>query len=138
MQVVPYTRNPQAQGWEGWHALVKQKAGLRKNASKQQVINALYDPAVNIAVGVAILESFYLTHGTLDAASSSFFVGNPDWSGPGDTTNRNTPAWYRKTLNALIAEQRAFEPADPIAVIMGVDSYNNFFGFDQPGGNPIV
>lgn len=101
MQVVPY-----GVGWEGWHKLVKEKAGLPANASKQQVIDALYDPAINIAVGVAILEGFYLQHGRLDEASSAFFLGNPNWKGE-DTVNGNTGSWYRDTLNALIKEQDA-------------------------------
>lgn len=101
MQIVPY-----GVGWEGWHKLVKEKAGLPANASKQQVIDALYDPAVNIAVGVAILEEFYKQHGTLDKASSSFFLGNPNWKGE-DTVNGNTGTWYRDTLQALIKEQDA-------------------------------
>lgn len=107
MQVVPYTRNPQAQGWEGWHALIKRKAGLPSNASKKQVIAALQDPAINIAVGLEILEGYYQQHGTLDKASSSFFLGNPDWRGE-DTTNGNSGDWYRDTLHALIAEQLLF------------------------------
>lgn len=101
MQVVPY-----GVGWEGWHKLVKDKAGLPANASKQQVIDALYDPAVNIAVGVAILEGFYQQYGRLDEASSAFFLGNPNWKGA-DTVNGNTGTWYRNTLNALIKEQDA-------------------------------
>ena len=113
MQVVPY-----GVGWAGWHALVKEKAGLPANASKQKVIDALYDPAVNIAVGVAILEGFYVQHGTLDKASSAFFLGNPDWRGE-DTANGNSGDWYRTTLGNLIAEQEAFAPVDPIRVIVG-------------------
>jgi len=101
MQVVPY-----GVGWEGWHKLVKEKAGLPANASKQQVIDALYDPAVNIAVGVTILEGFYQQYGRLDEASSAFFLGNPNWKGE-DTVNGNTGSWYRDTLNALIKEQDA-------------------------------
>lgn len=108
MQIVPY-----GVGWDGWHKLVREKAGLNRNAPRNQIIAALYDSRINIAVGVAILESFWQQYRTLDAANSAFFVGNPDWSGPGDSVNRNTPAWYRKTLNALIAEQEAFQPAQP-------------------------
>lgn len=104
LQIVPYTKNPQAQGWEGWHKVVKQKAGLPANASKQQVINALYDPAVNIAVGMEVLESFYQQHGTLDKASSAFFTGRPDW-GAGDTVNGTTGKQYQAAVNALIKEQ---------------------------------
>lgn len=126
MQVVPYTANPAQQGWEGWHALVKQKAGLPANASRQKVINALYDPATNIAVGVAILEDAYQRYGSLDAASSFFFTGNNTWAGKGDSTNKNTPAWYRKTLAALIAEQEAAvsTPAgDVIDLLFGGQPY---------------
>ncbi len=84
MQVVPY-----GNGWEGWHALVREKAGLPSNASRQRVIEALYDPRINIAVGVAILEGFYQHYGTLDRANSAFFLGNPFWDGE-DTVNGNS------------------------------------------------
>lgn len=130
MQVVPY-----GVGWAGWSELVKQIAGLPKTATKQQVINALYDPAINIAVGVAILEQLYLTYGSLDDASSAFFTGKPGWQGAGDTVNKNTPGWYRKTLNALIAEQKAFGPVNPIDVIVGGASYPPIdYGFGSDAG----
>lgn len=141
MQVVPY-----GVGWEGWHKLVKDKAGLAANASKQQVIDALYNPAINIAVGVAILEGFYEQHGTLDKASSAFFLGNPNWKGE-DTVNGNTGTWYRNTLNALIKEQDANgttpavtttpapKPIDPISVIVGGVGYPPIdYGFGSDVG----
>ena len=129
LQIVPY-----GVGWDGWHELVKQQAGLPASAGKQKVINALYDPAVNIAVGVAILESFYQQYGTLDTASSAFFLGNPDWRGQ-DTANGNTGAWYRKTLNALIDEQKALAPVDPISVIVGGVGYPPIdYGFGSDAG----
>lgn len=130
MQVVPFTADPAEQGWEGWHALVKQIAGLPANASRQKVINALYDPEVNIAVGVAILEQLYQQHGTLDAASSAFFTGNGTWDGEGDSTNKNTPAWYRKTINALIVEQRLF--GDVIDRLFGGRPYGISAEYGQP------
>jgi murein DD-endopeptidase MepM/ murein hydrolase activator NlpD len=132
MQVVPF-----GVGWEGWNALVHEKALLQGKTlnSRREVVNALYDPAINIAVGVAILESFYVQHGTLDKAQSAFFIGRPDWSA-GDTVNMTTGFQYRDALNALIAEQRAFAPPDPIAVIMGGPNYNVFFGYNKLGGNP--
>lgn len=130
LQVVPY-----GIGWEGWHELVKEKAGLSRGASRNQVNVALYDPRINIAVGVAILESFYVQHGTLDRASSAFFTGTPNWGGS-DTVNGTTGRQYRDTLNALIREQQAFLPQDPIAVIMGGPNYNTFFGFNKLGGDP--
>ena len=124
MQIVPY-----GVGWAGWHALVRQIAGLPASASQQRVIDALYDPAVNIAVGVAILEQFYQQHGSLDAASSAFFTGNPTWAGAGDSVNRNTPAWYRATLNALIAEQARF--GDVLERLFGGRAYDISAGYGQ-------
>jgi hypothetical protein len=115
LQIVPY-----GVGWGGWHALVKEKAKLGPNANKASVVAALYDPPINIAVGVSILESFYQQFGTLDRASSAFFLGNPTWRGE-DTVNGNSGLWYRDTLAALIAEQKTFAPPDPIAVIVGGD-----------------
>jgi murein DD-endopeptidase MepM/ murein hydrolase activator NlpD len=112
-QVVPY-----GVGWEGWHRLVKEKAGLSANASRQRVIDALYDPAINTAVGVAILEAFYQQHGKLDKASSAFFTGNPDWKGS-DSMNGTTARQYRDSLNALIAEQEAFAPPDILRIVFG-------------------
>ena len=124
MQIVPY-----GVGWDGWHELVKEKAGLPDNASRRRVIDALYDPATNIAVGVAILEQFYQQHGSLDAASSAFFTGNPTWAGPGDSVNRNTPAWYRATLNALMAEQARF--GDVLERLFGGRVYDISAGYGQ-------
>jgi murein DD-endopeptidase MepM/ murein hydrolase activator NlpD len=126
MQVVPY-----GNGWEGWHALVREKAGLPRNASRQQVIDSLYEPRVNIPVGVAILEGFYRTYGTLDRANSAFFLGNPFWDGE-DTVNGNSGDWYRETLHALIVEQEAFAPPDLIARIVGGAPYSAPFGFGMP------
>jgi murein DD-endopeptidase MepM/ murein hydrolase activator NlpD len=126
MQVVPY-----GNGWEGWHALVREKAGLPSNASRQRVIEALYDPRINIAVGVAILEGFYQQHGTLDEANSAFFLGNPFWDGE-DTVNGNSGDWYRETLHALIREQEAFAPPDLIARIVSGARYTARFGFGMP------
>jgi hypothetical protein len=131
MQVVPYTRDPRRQGWDGWHALVKEKAGLRDNATRRQVIDALYDPRVNISVGVTILEGFYQQYGTLDRASSAFFLGNPFWDGE-DTVNGNTGLWYRDTVAALIREQEAFAPPDLIARIVNDAPYSAPFGFGMP------
>lgn len=107
MQVVPF-----GVGWAGWHVLVRQKAGLGPNASAEQVVDALYKPEVNIAVGVAILESLYQQYGTLDKASSAFFLGNPYWDGQ-DTVNGNTGDAYKRSLIGLITEQRGFAPAPP-------------------------
>lgn len=130
MQVVPY-----GVGWEGWHATVKEKAGLPKNASRERVIEALYDPRVNILCGVHVLETFYQQHGTLDKASSAFFLGNPDWRGR-DTVNGNEGVAYRDSLNGLIAEQKAFAPPDPIAIIVGREAYNDDYGFKSPAAGP--
>jgi hypothetical protein len=113
LQVVPF-----GVGWEGWHELVRQKAGLPRNAGRQQVIDALYRPEINIPVGVAILEGFYQQYGTLDRANSAFFLGNPFWEGE-DTVNGNSGDWYRETLHALIVEQEAFAPPDVIGRIGG-------------------
>lgn len=111
MQVVPF-----GVGWAGWHELVREKARFSRTFPEREVVNALYEPEINIAVGVAILESFYVQHGTLDGAQSAFFTGNPYWGGE-DTVNGTTGRQYQKSLAALIAEQRAFLPADPLAVI---------------------
>jgi murein DD-endopeptidase MepM/ murein hydrolase activator NlpD len=136
MQVVPFGVD-----WPGWHELVKKKAGLRQNASRQAVIDALYDPRINIAVGVAILEGFYQQHGTLDRASSAFFLGNPFWDGE-DSVNGNAGPWYRDTLNALIAEQETFAPPDLIGRIVGGAPYSAPFGFGMPNidahGRPVT
>jgi len=74
MQVVPY-----GVGWEGWQALVKEKAGLPANAPEQKVRQALMEPRINILVGVAILEMYYVKCGTLDGASSFFFTMTCNW-----------------------------------------------------------
>jgi hypothetical protein len=126
LQVVPF-----GVGWEGWHELVRQKAGLPRNAGRQQVIDALYRPEINIPVGVAILEGFYQQYGTLDRANSAFFLGNPFWEGE-DTVNGNSGDWYRETLHALIVEQEAFAPPDVIGRIVGGVPYSAPFGFGMP------
>jgi len=128
MQVVPY-----GVGWEGWHELVKTKAGLRSNASKEQVVKALEDPRINIAVGVEILESFYTQHKSLDKASSAFFTNTPNWA-RSDSVNGTTGAQYRDMLNNLIKEQEAFQPADPIRVIVGGAYPRIDYGFGSDVG----
>jgi murein DD-endopeptidase MepM/ murein hydrolase activator NlpD len=128
-QIVPY-----GVGWGGWHALVSEKAGLGRNYTEKQIIQALYDPEVNCRVGVAILETFYQQHGTLDKASSTFFLGNPNWRGQ-DTVNGNSGLWYRDTLNALIKEQQAFAPPDLISYIVSGARYTAEFGFGMPNIN---
>ncbi len=107
MQIVPY-----GVGWDGWHELVRQKAHLPDDNSTRSVIKALYDPDVNISVGVAILEQLFQQYGTLDRASSAFFLGNPNWDGA-DTVNGNTGDAYRRSLTGLITEQRGFAPVEP-------------------------
>jgi murein DD-endopeptidase MepM/ murein hydrolase activator NlpD len=126
LQIVPY-----GVGWEGWHELVKEKAGLKRNASRDDVIAALYEPRVNIAVGIAILESFYVQYGSADRASSAFFLGNPNWRG-GDTVNGTSGLSYRDTLNALITEQQRFAPPDLISYIVSGAKYTAEFGFGMP------
>jgi murein DD-endopeptidase MepM/ murein hydrolase activator NlpD len=128
-QVVPY-----GVGWNGWNALVKEKAGLPRNASQQQVIDALYDPKINIAVGVQILEDLYQTYGTLDKASSAFFTGNPRWEGQ-DTVNGTGGLQYRAALEALIKEQDVSAPPDVISFIVSERPYTAEFGFNQPNFN---
>jgi murein DD-endopeptidase MepM/ murein hydrolase activator NlpD len=118
MQIVPY-----GVGWGGWNALVREKAGLAANSPRERVVNALYEPRINIAVGVAILEGLYQQYGTLDRASSAFFLGNPDWRGE-DTVNGNTGLAYQRSINGLISEQRGHAPPPPkprdlIAMVMG-------------------
>jgi murein DD-endopeptidase MepM/ murein hydrolase activator NlpD len=125
-QIVPY-----GVGWNGWHSLVKEKAGLPANASQQKVIDALYDPKINIAVAVAILESLYQSYGTLDKASSAFFCGKPGW-GCSDTVNGTQGLGYRDTLAALIKEQDVFAPPDVISFIVSERPYTAEFGFNQP------
>jgi murein DD-endopeptidase MepM/ murein hydrolase activator NlpD len=121
LQIVPF-----GVGWEGWHKLVREKAGLSKSAPNQAVIDALYDPDVTIAVGVAILESLYQQYGTLDRASSAFFLGNPDWRGQ-DTVNGNTGIAYQRAITGLITEQRGVDPPKPtrdlISTVMGGRSH---------------
>lgn len=124
MQVVPY-----GYGWEGWHKLVKEKAGLPANADRDTVIAKLFDPAINIACGVAILESFYQQYGTTDKASSAFFTGRSDW-GAGDTVNGTTGEQYRDAMNGLIAEQKAF--GDVIDRLFGGNPYTISADYGQP------
>lgn len=133
MQVVPY-----GVGWEGWHLTVKKRANLPKSATPQQVIAALTDPAINIAVGVDVLESFYQQYGKLDRASSAFFLGNPDWRGQ-DSVNGNTGTAYHDCLAGLIAEQGGPAPAaggDIVAVIVGGQPTNTDYGFKSPTDLP--
>ena len=135
MQVVPF-----GIGWPGWHELVREKAGLPANAPAQKVRQALSDPRTNIRVGVAILESGFVTHGTLDAASSAFFTGTPDWFGR-DTVNKVTGDQYKAALNGLIAEQagddtapaapKPEQVADPLHVMFGGHPAPVFFGHKQ-------
>lgn len=108
MQIVPFTADPQRQGWEGHHALVRQIAGLPATATRQQVIDALYDPVTNLRVGCAILADLKRGYGSWDKASSAFFLGNPDWRGA-DTVNGNTGTWYRDALNDWIVKIEAGE-----------------------------
>ena len=119
MQVVPY-----GVGWEGWHQLVKQKAGLPANAPEQKVRQALFKPRTNILVGVAILETFYVSCGSLDGASSSFFTGTCNWWG-NDPISNVTGAKYKATIDSLIAEQKGAadptEVADDTKPAVGVD-----------------
>lgn len=133
MQVVPY-----GVGWSGWHTLVRQKAGLPTNAPRQDVIDALYDPKINIAVGVAILESLYQQYGSLDRASSAFFLGNPDWQGQ-DTVNGNTGVAYQRCIGELIEEQRGVSHPKPpaknlLTQILGGRPYTIFQEFAAYGG----
>jgi murein DD-endopeptidase MepM/ murein hydrolase activator NlpD len=137
MQVVPY-----GVGWAGWHKLVKEIAGLPANASKENVVDALNDPKINIPVGVAILEGLYQQYGTLDKASSAFFLGNPYWDGA-DTVNGNTGDAYKRSLTGLITEQRGFtpapdpEPTDLIAAVMGGQNYWIISEFAVWSGNGL-
>jgi murein DD-endopeptidase MepM/ murein hydrolase activator NlpD len=129
MQIVHY-----GVGWEGWHELVHRTARLI-TPSRDDIIEALYDPLTNIAVGVTILESLYVQHGTLDKANSAFFLGNPDWRGA-DTVNGNTGTWYQRTLHALIEEQGGTAPpttvADPVQAILGNMPTNTDYGYKSP------
>lgn len=106
LQIVPFTADPQRQGWEGHHALVRQIAGLSATATRQQVIDALYDPVTNLRVGAAILADLKRGYGTWDKASSAFFLGNANWVGQ-DTVNGNTGAAYRDMLNDWIVKIEA-------------------------------
>jgi murein DD-endopeptidase MepM/ murein hydrolase activator NlpD len=126
MQIVPY-----GVGWAGHHALVARMAGLGKNYTQKQVINALADPAINIKSGVALLEGFYQQYGSLDKASSAFFTGNPDWRGQ-DTVNGTGGLAYKAALDALIKEQQAFAPPDLISFMVSGAPYTAHFGFNQP------
>lgn len=129
LQCVPF-----GVGWAGWHELVQDKAGLPRSASQRAVIDALYDPEVNIACGVAILEAFWQQYGQdPDAASSAFFLGNPDWQG-GDSENGTSGADYRRALYALHEEQDRFRPADPISVIVGGAPYRIEYGWLADAG----
>ncbi len=134
-QIVPF-----GVGWEGWNSLVKRLAKLPANASREQVVEALYNPAVNCAAAVQILEGLYQQHGSLDKASSAFFLGNPDWRGA-DTVNGNTGAGYKRTLESLITEQKAFAPPDLISYIVSGARYTAEFGFGEGNwderGNPV-
>ena len=99
MQIVPYGVD-----WEGWHKLVKEKAGLPADALERKVLQALADPRLNILVGVTILDTFYANYGSLDAASSVFITGTPDW---GRSTGTEFPrsTSYAESFNGLIVEQ---------------------------------
>jgi hypothetical protein len=99
MQIVPY-----GVGWEGWHELVKEKAGLPGDAPEQKVRQALADPRINILTGVTILDTFYVTHGSLDAASSVFITGTPDWGRSAESELPPTTSYW-ESFNGLIAEQ---------------------------------
>ncbi len=97
VQVVPY-----GNGWDRAAAIAK-IAGLGSNYTREQVITALYDPAINLRVGASILADFYATHQDWDAANSSFFIGKPGW-GSGDTVNGTTGQQYKQSLDGLLAE----------------------------------
>ena len=102
MQVVPF-----GVGWAGWHRRVKDIARIRETADErsyaEEIVDALYDPRINILVGASILADFKAQHGSWDAASSAFFTGGPNWGGS-DTVNGTTGKAYKKTLNALMKE----------------------------------
>lgn len=134
LQIVPY-----GVGWEGWHEVVRTTAGLPGVASQRQIIEALYDPRLNLRVGAAILSQLKQTHGTWDRASSAFFLGNPDWRGA-DTVNGNTGAAYREALGGLMAEwlgvtaSAPSKPVDPISVIVGGTPYRIEYGWRADAG----
>ena len=94
MQVVPFGTT-----WEGWHADVIRLAGHDGNP-KKMLIN---DPALNVRVGAYILAVQRTNYGTWDKASSSFFLGNPDWIGQ-DRISGATGKKYRAALNGLMEE----------------------------------
>lgn len=97
VQVVPYGK-----GWDR-AAAIAHIAGLPAGYTRQQVIDALYDPAINLRVGAAILRGFYDPHGDWDAANSSFFTGKPGW-GSGDGVNGTTGQQYKRSLDGLLSE----------------------------------
>lgn len=97
VQVVPY-----GVGWDRAAAIAK-IAGLGSTYTREQVINALYDPAINLRVGASILAGFYATHKDWDAANSSFFIGKPGW-GSGDSVNGTTGQQYKRSLDGLLSE----------------------------------
>lgn len=133
MQIVPY-----GVGWEGWHQLVKEKAGMPVDAPEQKVIQALADPRINILVGVAILETYYVKCGTLDGASSFFFTGTCNWWGD-DPISKVTGAKYKETLDGLIAEQGGATDStqalagDPLQIIFGGQPTPIAFRFREEG-----
>ena len=137
MQIVPF-----GVGWEGWHHLVRDIAGLKERAPAQKVRQALIDPRTNIHAGVAILERLFQEHGTLDRASSAFFTGQLDWSGR-DTQNATTGRQYRDCLHGLIAEQAGdAEPVpsprpDPLHIIFGGNPAPITFGFRAVNSAPL-
>lgn len=97
VQVVPY-----GNGWDR-AALIARIAGLGSSYTRQQIIDALYDPAINLRVGAAILRGYYDQHGSWDAANSAFFTGKPDWLGS-DAVNATTGQQYRRSLDGLLSE----------------------------------
>lgn len=142
MQIVPY-----GVGWAGHHAWIRNVANLPRDAKRAEIIDALFRPAVNIAVGVQLLEERIRQYDDPDMASSAFFLGNPNWQGA-DTVTGTTGQWYRDTLKALIAEQQGVTPAttttrppttpalsDPISVIMR-RPYTAEYGFKHPTDLP--
>jgi hypothetical protein len=136
MQIVPFTADPQRQGWEGHHALVRQIAGLSATATRDQVINALYDPNTNVRVGCAILADLKRGYGTWDKASSAFFLGNPDWRGA-DTVNGNTGNSYRNALNDWIVKIEAGETT-PVTTMVRFEGASVDVPLDVPFSKRIV
>lgn len=138
MQVVPF-----GVGWDGWANRVRSIMGV-PNATRQQVINTLYDPRFNILVGTSILADFKAQHGSWDKASSAFFTGGPNWKGT-DSVNGTTARAYRDTLRALMNEitnQQTTTPetkptmTDPLRVIVGGRDYTADYGFKSPAAGP--